>query len=463
MKILVVDDNASLARGLKTFLHQEGNQADVALCVKEALSLLAKYRYDLIFTDLRLPDGEGLEIIRAARSAERKPLPEVILMTAFGSVESAVEAMKLGAMDYLTKPVSMEEFSFRLKKVEEFRELEKTNQRLKNSRKLLLADSGLADPLEDMIGVSPPMLAVRETIEKVAAYPTTVLVTGETGVGKELAARALHLLSDRADKPFVRVNCASIPNNLFEAELFGHEKGAFTDARDRRIGQFESADGGTLFLDEVGEIPIELQAKLLRAIQEKEITRLGSSTPVKVDLRIIAATNRKLEEMVQQQLYREDLFYRLSVVKIEIPPLRDRKSDISVLCSHLLGRIGAELGRSNLVVTQDAIAHLSSLAWPGNIRQLRNVLERAVIMSGSDLLELEDFTGTAAKVIDDANLVAVPDNQDYPGLIDALEKLEKSMIQKALARNDGVKSRAADELKIPRTQLIYRMKRLSLD
>lgn len=463
MKILVVDDNASLARGLKTFLHQEDHQADVAGRVKEALSLLAKYRYDLIFTDLRLPDGEGLEIIRAARSADTKPLPEVILMTAFGSVESAVEAMKLGAMDYLTKPVSMEEFSFRLKKVAEFRELEKTNLRLKNTRKLLLADSGLADPLEDMIGVSPPMLAVREAIEKVAAYPSTVLVTGETGVGKELAARALHLLSDRAAKPFVRVNCASIPHNLFEAELFGHEKGAFTDARDRRIGQFESADGGTLFLDEVGEIPIELQAKLLRAIQEKEVTRLGSSTPVKVDLRIIAATNRVLEEMVQQQLYREDLFYRLSVIKIEIPPLRERKADISVLCRHLLGRIGAELGRSNLAVSQDAAIYLSSLAWPGNIRQLRNVLERAVIMSGSDLLELEDFAGAVPKVVNDSDLVAAPDNQDKSGLIDALEELEKSMIQKALTRNDGVKSRAADELKIPRTQLIYRMKRLALD
>ena len=309
MKILVVDDNASLARAIKAFLNQEGHVADLAGSVKEGHKLLDLSSYDLVITDLKLPDGDGLEIIRKAREGNAPRLPQVILMTAFGSVESAVTAMQLGASDYLTKPVSMEEFSFRIQKIAELRRLDAEKDLLQRQRDSLLAASGFGHAIDDIVGGGEAIRQLKELIIKVAPFPSTVLVTGETGAGKEMVARAIHQLSPRADGPFVRVNCASIPETLFEAELFGHEKGAFTDARQRRTGSFEAADQGTVFLDEVGEVPLAMQAKLLRVLQEKEVIRIGSSSPVKVDVRIVAATNRNLEKMVAEGSFREDLLY----------------------------------------------------------------------------------------------------------------------------------------------------------
>ncbi|MBU1109252.1 MAG: sigma-54 dependent transcriptional regulator [Candidatus Riflebacteria bacterium] len=464
MKILVVDDNTSLARGLKTFLTGEGHEAELAHTVKQGLELLESHSFDLLITDLRLPDGEGLQIMEKARDGSLETMPEVILMTAFGSVESAVTAMRLGASDYLTKPVSLEEFSFRIKKIERLKQLGNQNQRLERQCENLLEAAGFNQAVDDIAGESREIAEVKQMIRRVAAYPTTVLITGETGVGKEVAAKAIHNLSPRQHAPFVRVNCASIPGTLFESELFGHEKGAFTDARQRRIGSFEAADSGTVFLDEVGEVPMSLQAKLLRVLQEKEITRLGSSKPVAIDVRIIAATNRKLDEMVAAGSFREDLLYRLSVVNVHLPPLRQRLVDLPVLCQTLLHKIGNELGRPNLAISEEAMQALQRQAWPGNVRQLKNALERAVVMTDGRILGPSSFLLTAeTPSLASADFVpelAMADTQS--GLSAALEKLEKKMIRAALSESGGIKSRAAEILQIPRTQLLYRMKRLGI-
>jgi DNA-binding NtrC family response regulator len=316
VNILVVDDNLSLLRGLVSFLKQEGHSPVSASTVSQALKTLEKGRFDLVITDLKLPDGLGLEVVRAARQTDSAP--EVILMTAFGSVETAVEAMKLGALDYLTKPVPIEEFAFRVSRVSRMREMSDTVETIRRSRDSLLEAVGYSSPLDGLVGGSTAMREVKTLIRKAAGFPSTVLITGETGTGKELAAFAIHSLSPWSDGPFVRVNCASIPETLYESELFGHEKGAFTDARERRIGRFEAARGGTLFLDEVGEIPVAMQAKLLRALQEKEITRVGGNSSIKIDARIVAATNRDLDKMAASGEFREDLLYRLAVVRIPI-------------------------------------------------------------------------------------------------------------------------------------------------
>lgn len=471
MKILVVDDNASLARALKTFLLQESHQAEIAHSVKEAQTFISKNNFDLIITDLRLPDGDGLQIIQQVRNDEAVPAPDIIMMTAFGSVDSAVEAMRLGIADYLTKPVAMEEFSFRIRRIEEYRKLGAARDKLEKQRQSLLGAAGLDLSLDDIVGSSPPILEVKNLISRVAPYLSTVLITGETGVGKEMVAKAVHQLSPRVDGPFVRVNCASIPENLFEAELFGHEKGAFTDARQKRLGSFEIADGGTLFLDEVGEIPMNLQAKLLRVLQEKEITRLGSSRPLQIDVRIVAATNRNLENMVADGLFREDLLYRLSVVKIDVPPLRQRAGDFSLICQSLLDRIGKELGKGPLRINETSLVKLAQLQWPGNIRQLKNALERAAVMSDHSMLDFAAFDhkdysisgSPVQKAIDDAGKPAPAIDRFDAGLVAALEGLERQMITQALEKSGGIKSRAAEILMIPRTQLLYRMKRLGLE
>ena len=468
MKILVVDDNASLARAIKSFLNQEGHVADMAGSVKEGQKLLDLSNYDLVITDMKLPDGDGLEIIRKAREGVSVRLPEVILMTAFGSVESAVTAMQLGASDYLTKPVSMEEFSFRIQKIAELRRIDDEKNLLKRQRDSLLDASGFGHAIDDIVGDSEAVRQLKQLIAKVAPFPSTVLVTGETGAGKEMVARAIHQLSPRVDGPFVRVNCASIPETLFEAELFGHEKGAFTDAKQRRTGSFEAADRGTVFLDEVGEVPLAMQAKLLRVLQEKEVIRIGSSSPVRVDVRIVAATNRDLEKMVADGLFREDLLYRLSVFNIVVPPLRARREDFGVLCRSLLDRLGRELGRPALHIGDRVIEKLAAMHWPGNVRQLKNALERAVVLAEGKEIDLRFFVDSEKQSVvlpqtwssDEEEMVSAEEIK--AGLVETLEALERRMILAALQKAAGIKSRAAEILKIPRTQLLYRMKKLSL-
>jgi len=462
MKILVVDDNLSLVKGLCIFLTQEGHVAIPAGTLAAARSELATNGFDLVITDLKLPDGEGLDVIRAAKESEHPA--EVILMTAFSSIETAVAAMKLGALDYLTKPVPLEEFAFRVARVAERRETVERADTLRRANAAWRAVEGLEDPLGAMVGESESMKIVKNLIRRAAAFPSTVLLCGETGTGKEVAARAIHGLSPWAEGPFVRVNCASIPETLFESELFGHEKGAFTDAREKRIGRFEAARGGTLFLDEVGEVPRELQSKLLRALQEKEIVRVGGSKPIRIETRIVAATNRDLDGMATRGEFREDLLYRLAVVRITMPPLRERCEDIPALLGHLLAQFRREFGRPGLSIDPGLIPSLRDHPWRGNIRELRNALERAAVMAETDLLGQGDFTissaGPGAMV-----RTETPAEKVLPagiGLNGALEAVERRMIVEALTRSGGVKSKAAEELKIPRTNLLYRMKRLGI-
>ncbi|HEY9071035.1 MAG TPA: sigma-54 dependent transcriptional regulator [Candidatus Ozemobacteraceae bacterium] len=472
MNILVVDDNRSLVKGLCTFLTQEGHTATPAGTLAEARSALAADGFDLVITDLKLPDGEGLDVIRAVKDVERPA--EVILMTAFSSIETAVTAMKLGALDYLTKPVPMEELAFRVARVAERRASAERVDVLRRANEAWRSADVLGEPLAGMVGESEGMKQVKTLIRKAAAFPSTVLLCGETGTGKEVAARAIHGLSPWADGPFVRVNCASIPATLFESELFGHEKGAFTDARERRIGRFEAARGGTLFLDEVGEVPLELQSKLLRALQEKEIVRVGGAKPIRIEARIVAATNRDLDAMAARGAFREDLLYRLAVIRICLPPLRERREDIPALLEHLVGLLRREFGRPGLRIDPALIPLMSRLTWRGNIRELRNALERAAVMAESDLLELRDFPAPQMESLGGAIREAeegptptgessvVNPSQPEPGLNEALETLERRMIIDALSRAGGVKSRAAEELRIPRTNLLYRMKRLGI-
>lgn len=452
MKVLVVDDNLSLARGLASFLTQEGHEPAVADSVKSAIGSLSSGSFDLVITDLRLPDGAGLEVIKAARSSE--PAPEVILMTAYGTVESAVEAMKLGAMDYLTKPVPIEEFAFRVQRIAGIRAITKKADKLKRAHSNLLVKTGYSSAIDNIMGESESMRRVKALIIKAAAYPSTVLLTGETGTGKELAAYAVHQMSPWSDGPFVKVNCASIPETLFESELFGHEKGAFTDAREKRIGRFEAASDGTLFLDEVGEMPLSVQAKLLRTLQDKEIVRVGGSRAINVNTRIVAATNKNLEKSAAAGKFRSDLLYRLAVVKILLPPLRERREDIPCLVDHLLTNFALEFGRPAMNISPDAKAYLAEQLWPGNVRELKNTIERAIVLSESDCLDMDDFSF--------AKPAALSFRNDGKGLLETLEKMEKELIESALHRNDGIKSRAAEELGISRTNLIYRIKRLGL-
>ncbi|MBF0410894.1 MAG: sigma-54-dependent Fis family transcriptional regulator [Candidatus Riflebacteria bacterium] len=457
MNILVVDDNRSLARALELFLKQENHDVTCGSSVAEGKAALEKQIFDLMITDLKLPDGSGIELIERARSLENPP--EVILMTAFGTVETAVEAMKLGAMDYLTKPVPLEEFAFKINRISVLRQISQNNSSLQRANTELLESSGLAAPFDDIVCVSGKMSEVKELIRKAANYPSTVLFTGETGTGKEMAARALHAISGRSQKPFVRVNCASIPDTLFESELFGHEKGAFTDAREKRIGRFEAANGGSLFLDEVGEVPIHLQAKLLRALQEKEITRLGSGKAIKVDARIIAATNRDLEKMVHDGTFRSDLLYRLAVISVPIPALRERPEDIRVLAKHIVEKYRIEFGRTELIIPEETLRLLSSLKWPGNIRELKNSIERAVVFSEKNILTPELFTLNVSSHDNSSDNNVIPLSGK---LIESLDRIERRMILAALERNGGVKAKASEELGISRTNLIYRMKRLEL-
>jgi DNA-binding NtrC family response regulator len=458
MNILVVDDNASLLKGLLTFLKQEQHTARGAATQAAALDILHSQAFDLVITDLKLPDGSGMEVIQAARLQE--PTPDVILMTAYGTVETAVTAMKLGALDYLIKPVPLEEFAFRLDRVARLRSLSAETDLLQRAHTSLLETAGLASPLDDITGDSPEILHVKELIKKTAPFPSTVLLSGETGTGKELAARAVHALSPWAKGPFVRVNCASIPETLFESELFGHEKGAFTDARERRIGRFEAARHGTLFLDEVGEVPLNLQAKLLRALQDKEIIRVGGSQPLHIETRIVAATNRHLDAMVAAGTFRSDLLYRLAVIRISLPSLRERTVDIPLIAQKLLEQVSREFGRPGLSFAPGVPEYLSQRSWKGNIRELKNAIERAVVLAEEPRIGIEGFPPDEADARPQIDPGVAPEAQD--GLTAAVAAFERTLIQAALQRSQGVKSKAADELKIPRTNLLYRMKKLGL-
>lgn len=448
-KILIVEDKESMAQMLRETLELTGYEIMIAKDGGEGIKRVRDSKVDLVLTDLKLPKKDGIEVLKASK--EENPLIPVIVMTAFGSVETAVSAMKLGAFDFITKPLDTDYLQLLIDRALRNRRLVTENILLKDA---LSHRAGIPD----IIGKSPKMIEVAENIRKVSSTKTTVLLLGESGTGKELFARAIHDLSPRRDRPFVTINCAAIPKELLESELFGHEKGAFTGAVEKKPGKFELADRGTVFLDEIGEMDLVLQAKVLRALQEGEIDRVGGTNPVKVDIRILAASNRDLEAAVKEHSFREDLFYRLSVFPITVPPLRERKDDIPVLAEHFIEACSAEMNIPLKPISQAAMDSLKSYHWKGNVRELENVIERAMILCEGDTIT-EEHLRLVPATSPESMLMNIP----MEGTLEeaahtALHAAETLRIRKALEGTHGNKTRAAEILKVSYKTLLTKIK-----
>jgi len=446
-RVLVVDDEPAIRIALKGLLDKQGYDVATAASGDEAIAALAREPADLVLVDLALGAGKsGLDVLAASREA--LPGTPVILMTAHGSEKVAVQAMKAGAHDYVPKPFDNDEMRLVVE-----RALERT--RLEREHRLLLDRVAREHGLGALTGASSAMRGVFETIHKVAETDLTVLVCGESGTGKELVAQALHERSGRRTRPFVAVNCAAMSRDLVESELFGHEKGAFTGAGARRAGRFESADGGTLLLDEIGDMPRETQAKVLRVLQERSFERVGGTTTLRVDVRVVAATNRDLEKEVRSGAFREDLYYRLRVVEIVLPPLRERSGDIPALVDRFLSEAALRLGRPKASISAGAMAALSLHRWPGNVRELRNVVERAAVLAPGGAIDVGDLALEGGKAVAAAATFAEAKRQ-------VVEDFERSYLRAALERHGGNVSRTAEAIGMVRQSLQQKMRELGI-
>ncbi|MFL5356796.1 sigma-54-dependent transcriptional regulator [Archangium sp.] len=457
--ILVADDEPSVRHVLTLVLSGLGYDVRAVADGEEALRELSARGYDVLLCDVRMPRRDGLSVLRQALADH--PGLTVVVMSAYGSQEQALEAVGAGAYDYVRKPFKPEEIVFVLRKAEERERLLRENRRLQGA--------GGAAPWEGILGESEPMRMVMRQVERLAPVSTTVLITGESGTGKELVARALHARSPRAAMPFVAVNCGAIPAGLIESELFGHARGAFTDARTARRGLFSEADGGTLFLDEVGELPPPAQVKLLRVLQEGEIRPVGENRAEKVDVRVLAATLRDLGRLVERGEFREDLYYRLNVVNVRVPPLRERPGDVLLLARAFLSRFNRELNREPPVLgfSPEAEALLSSYAWPGNVRELENAMERAVLLAeGEQILPQnlpERLWSSPPPATAPAPAPTGPSPEANLSLKQAIRDLEESYIRAALRRTRGNRTRAAEVLEISHRALLYKIKEYGID
>ena len=468
-QVLVADDEPNLRRVLGALLNRDGYDVHLAENGEQALGLLREHHVDLVITDLRMPKLDGMALLREV--ARLDPGLPVIMLTAHGTVDNAVEALKLGAFDYLTKPFDQAEVRAVVQKALRTRDLSDSEATLEAAD-----EPGAAGPERGagarygIIGESEAILAVYAVLDRVADTPTTVLITGESGTGKELVARALHQNSSRRDKPFIKVNCAAIPKDLMESELFGYERGAFTGAVTSKPGRFELASGGTLFLDEIAEIPVEMQVKLLRVLQESEFERVGGVKTLQVDVRLVAATNRDLKREIGSGGFREDLFYRLNVVPITLPPLRERVADISLLAEFFLQKFNQRLKKQVLGVEPDALERLCAYGWPGNIRELENVMERAVLFADGARLRERDLSpevrGPSQRSASPSAAPPAPDaapGEGLKGMVKAATtRLERELIIRALDQTSGNVTHAARLLKISRKGLQLKMKELGL-
>ncbi len=454
-KILVVDDEQSMREFLDIMLKKEGYKVSLASNGDEVLKYIDKDIFDLVLLDIRMPKMDGIAVLKKIKSAS--PETVVIMITAYASADTAIKAMKEGAYDYITKPFKVDEIKLIIKNALEKKHLQKENVLLKR----VVRDRYVFD---NIIGQSPKMLALYDLLEKVAPTKTNVLITGESGTGKELVAKAIHFNSPRKEKPFVTLNCGAIPEALIESELFGHMKGAFTDAIATKKGLFEMADEGTIFLDEISELPLMMQVKLLRVLQDREFKRVGGTEDIRVDVRIIAATNKDLERAVKEKRFREDLFYRLNVIQIKLPSLRERREDIPVLAAHFLKRYSEELNKNISRISPEALHLLLNYEYPGNVRELQNIIERAVAL-GTD----QELTAT--------NLRSYLDEQIHTkkGVIDleipsegidlekVVEDLERTLLVKALDKTMGIKKKAAELLHINFRSMRYRLEKYGLN
>ena len=448
--ILIVDDEKNYLVVLSAFLSGVGYEALTADNARRALEIVETTDLDLVLTDMKMPTMDGIELL--TRIKEKIPDVPVVMMTAYGTVEKAVEAMQFGAFNFILKPFQNETLKQIVDKAVRSYRVLKENRRLVQALEKRYR-------FDNIIGKSKPMRAVFDIIQRVAQTKATVFITGESGTGKEVVAKALHFNSLRRNKPFVAVSCAALTETLLESELFGHEKGAFTGATAMKKGRFELADEGTLFLDEIGEVPVSLQVKLLRVLEEMSFERVGGTRTIAVDVRLIAATNKDLRVEVEQHRFREDLYFRLNVVHINLPPLRKRCEDIPLLGAHFVNEYGRELKRGEMTISPEAMRFLCNHGWPGNVREFENAIERAVLFSKGNEITIEDLP---KDLIGFADLEIPIDWQRLSNLPETLDAIEKRLIQKALSLSNNVQSRAANLLGIPRNNLHYRLKKHNL-
>jgi two-component system response regulator AtoC len=445
-RVLVVDDEENLRNMLTMIIRKEGYDVETSADGKDALAKIKGDDFDFVLCDIKMPKLDGLGLLKELHPSNGDST--IIMMSAYGAIDTAIEAMKLGAYDYISKPFKTDEIILTLKKAEE-------RERLKRENILLREQFKKEYSFENFIGKSKIMLSVFEMIKKIADYKSTVLIFGDSGTGKELVARAIHSISNRKDNPFVAVNCGAIPENLLESEIFGHVKGAFTDATRNKVGLFEEANNGTIFLDEIGELPLILQVKLLRVLQDEELRRVGDTKATKVNVRVIAATTKDLEKEVRDSNFRDDLFYRLNVLPISLPTLRERKEDIPLLVDHFVHRFNERLGLNIEGVSPEALDILVNHNWRGNVRQLENTIERSMIFVQGEKLNACDLPGDVRESSEDGRLFF---DEDELSIKRSSRVLEKELIKKALQKTNGNRTQAAKLLEISHRALLYKIK-----
>ena len=446
-RVLIVDDEENFRHMLSVILKKEGYDVEAASNGEEALQKVTLSPYDEVLCDIRMPKMDGLDFLNEAKKAGVDAT--IIMMSAYGTVDIAIEAIKLGAYDYISKPFKPDEVILTLKKAEERERLRKENEFLRKEVKKEYS-------FENIISKNKQMQKIFEVITKVAQYKSTILITGESGTGKELVARALHYNTDRAQNPFVAVNCGAIPENLLESELFGHAKGAFTDAIRTKKGLFEEADGGTLFLDEIGELPPQLQVKLLRVLQEGEIRRIGESKPIQVDVRIVAATVKDLVKEVNEGRFRDDLFYRINVLPIHIPPLRERNEDVPLLTAHFIRKYSQAMSKNVVGIDSRALEALMNYKWYGNVRELENTIERAIVLTDRENIEMENLPLEIQNFQEE--ILLEPLAEEEYSIKKSSRFLEMNLIKKALKKTKGNHTHAAKLLELSHRALLYKIK-----
>ncbi len=456
-RVLVVDDEQSIREFLEIMLKREKYEVTTAANGSKALRLLEKESFDMVITDIQMPQVSGMDLLEKVKNMN--PNIIVIMITAYGSTESAVEAMKLGAYDYITKPFKIDELKIIIRKAFDTQMLKQENIQLKKALESKYS-------FQNIVGSSPLMLKLYDVISRVSETKSNILITGESGTGKELIARGIHYNGLLKDKPFVTINCGAIPENLMESEMFGHKKGSFTGAISEKTGLFEVADKGTIFLDEVADLPLSIQVKLLRAIQERTFRKVGGTQDIQVDVRVICATNKDLEKEVKGGRFREDLFYRLNVIHIIAPSLRERKEDIPVLAAHFFDKYTKELGKNVKKISQEAMDALKAYNYPGNVRELENIIERTVALESGSAILRESLPPQVLNLPEGSlfsDMTALKLGEDVINLEDIVGRIEKDLIQKALAKTGGVKKKAAKLLGISFRSMRYRLEKHDLE